>query len=46
MVLLVPQSIKDVVNSLVCDNLISSDKIGNGKYYWALISNALIIVLL
>lgn len=35
-VLLVFQSIKDVNQSLVDDNLVETDKIGSGVYFWAL----------
>ncbi len=30
------QSIKDVLDSLVSDNLVESDKIGSSNFYWSL----------
>jgi hypothetical protein len=34
--LLVFQTIKDVNQSLVDDNLVETDKIGSGAFFWAL----------
>ncbi len=34
------QSVKEVLQSLVDDNLVDFDKIGSGNFYWALPSNA------
>ena len=39
----VTQSVKDVVQSLVDDDLISSDKIGSSIYYWGFPSSALVL---
>ncbi|RYG46722.1 hypothetical protein EON67_09230, partial [archaeon] len=36
----VSQTIKDIVQSLVDDNLIEVDKIGSGNFYWAFPSKA------
>ena len=40
---IVAQSVKDVVNSLVDDNLVDTDKIGTSVYFWAFPSKALSI---
>ena len=32
---IVSQSVKDVVQSLVDDNLVNTDKIGTSVYFWA-----------
>ena len=37
---IVSQSVKDVVQSLVDDDMINSDKIGSSVYFWAFPSNA------
>ena len=36
MLLIVFQTIKDVNQSLVDDNLVETDKIGSGAFFWAL----------
>jgi len=33
---IVLQTVKDVLDSLVCDNLVESDKIGAGNFFWSL----------
>lgn len=38
---IVSQSVKDVLQSLVDDNIVSSDKIGTSNYYWSFPSSAL-----
>jgi hypothetical protein len=38
--MLVPQTVKDVLESLISDNLVESDKIGAGNFYWSLPSKA------
>ena len=40
---IVAQSVKDVVNSLVDDNLVDTDKIGTSVYFWSFPSKALSI---
>eukprot|EP00808_Paulinella_micropora_P001416 g26771.t1 len=37
---IVAQSVKEVLQSLVDDNMVDSDKIGSGNYFWALPSKA------
>ena len=39
---IVSQSVKDVLQSLVDDDLITSEKIGTSVYFWAFPSNALV----
>ena len=38
---IIVQSVKDVVQSLVDDNLVETDKIGTSVYFWAFPSKAL-----
>jgi len=37
---IVPQTVKEVLESLISDNLVESDKIGSGNFYWSLPSKA------
>lgn len=41
---IVMQSVKEVLQSLVDDNLVDHDKIGAGNFYWALPSSAVVKV--
>lgn len=36
----VPQTVKDVLEALMSDNLVEGDKIGAGNFYWSLPSKA------
>ncbi len=36
----IPQSIQDVIKSLIGDGLVETEKIGSGVYFWALPSKA------
>jgi hypothetical protein len=36
----VSQSVKDVIQNLVNDELVDSDKIGSGNFYWSFPSKA------
>ncbi|KAI3643648.1 hypothetical protein MP228_009812 [Amoeboaphelidium protococcarum] len=40
---IVSQSVKEVLESLVSDDIVSSDKIGTSNYFWAFPSTALIV---
>ena len=40
----VAQSVKDVLQSLVDDNIVQTEKIGTSNYYWAFPSHATITV--
>ena len=40
---IVSQSVKDVLQSLVDDDLVDSDKIGTSVYFWALPSKATVV---
>jgi hypothetical protein len=42
---IVSQSVKEVLDSLVADNLIQMDKIGTSNYFWSFPSAALVHVL-
>lgn len=45
MVGVVSQSVKEVLDSLVSDNLVQFDKIGTSNYFWSFPSTALLTVL-
>ena len=40
---IVSQSVKDVLQSLVDDDMVNSDKIGSSVYFWAFPSNSLVM---
>ena len=40
---IVSQSVKDVLQSLVDDDMINSDKIGSSVYFWSFPSNSLVV---
>lgn len=37
---IVPQTVKEVLESLVNDNLVEGDKVGAGNFFWSLPSKA------
>ena len=41
---IVSQTVKDIAQGLVSDDLVKSDKIGTGVYYWSFPSESLIVV--
>jgi hypothetical protein len=41
---IVSQTVKDIAASLVSDDLIKSDKIGIGVFYWSFPSESLLVV--
>lgn len=41
---LVSQTVKDVLQGLIDDNLVDQDKIGASNIYWAFPSKALVVV--
>ena len=40
---IVSQSVKEVLQSLVDDDMVNSDKIGSSVYFWAFPSNSLVL---